>query len=61
MIWGRQVSGNPLGGATSVIEFDDVTVLVVLCPHTEMGEGSTVDTAPNSLMTHPSHIQLYHQ
>ena len=41
MSWGSRVSENPLGGATSVIQFDDLTAMVVLCPCTGRREGST--------------------
>ena len=38
---GGRVSGNPLGLATPVIQFDDLTPMAALCPRTEWGEGST--------------------
>ena len=44
---GGGVSENPLSGVTSVIQFDDVMAIVVLCPCTGRGRAQkgTMDTA----------------
>ena len=36
-VGGGRVLGNPLGGATSVIQFDGVSAVAVLSLHTEVG------------------------
>ena len=40
-IGGGGVSGNPLGRVTSVIQFDDISAMAELCPHTGRWKGST--------------------
>ena len=47
-VGGVGVSGNPLGGVTSVIQFDDVTAMTVLCLeywYWERAQQGTMDTA----------------
>ena len=40
-VGGSGVSRNPLGGATSVVQFDDISAVVALSPHIGRGKGST--------------------
>nr|KAF6418873.1 hypothetical protein HJG63_008873 [Rousettus aegyptiacus] len=57
MVWvglqigGGVVSGNPPSGAVSIIHFDDVTAMVVLCPaHWEGGEVNREQWIPPVLL-----------
>ena len=66
MCLGGGVSGNPLSGAISVFQFDDVSAVVALCPHTVGGgRGSeagahqgTMNTADTSVQSE-SHLSLH--
>ena len=47
---GAWVSGTPLGGATSVIQFDDITAMVAVSAHWEWGGLNKEQWIPRALL-----------